>query len=216
MKLKFSETKTKYFDISPVISEDLAVWPGDEKYQRIVGLDFKTGASLLLSSIHTTVHLGAHADAPSHYHPSGAGIGERPLDYYLGPCQVITVATPGGARIMPQDLGGVEILSSRILLKTRSYPNPNLWNSDFSSLSPDLVDFLAQQGVMLVGIDTPSIDPFDDRLLLSHSAVYVKNLAILEGIVLDEVSDGFYTLIALPLRLKDGDASPVRAILLPR
>lgn len=214
MGLRCMSEKIRYFDISPEISNSLAVWPGDEKYQRLVKIDFKEGGNLLLSSIQTTVHLGAHVDAPNHYHPAGEGIGQRSLDYYLGPCQVVTVSRPRGARIYPEDLGAVKILTPRVLIKTQSFPDPNQWNSDFNSLSPELIESLAEKGVILVGIDTPSIDLFDDQLLLSHNAVYSKQLAILEGIVLDEVTDGIYTLIALPLRLKDADASPVRAILL--
>ena len=219
---KFMSVKTEYFDISPEISESLAVWPGDEKYRRLVNIDFKKGGNLLLSSIQTTVHLGAHTDAPNHYNSSGEGIGERKLDYYLGQCQVITALKPRGSRILPEDLGGdsgeglgaVKILAQRVLIKTQSFPDPNQWNSDFNSLSPELIEYLADRGVILVGIDTPSIDLFDDKVLLSHNAVHSRNLAILEGVVLDAVPDGIYTLVALPLRLKDADASPVRAILL--
>jgi arylformamidase len=218
MGLQFMNNKTEYFDISPEISQSLAVWPGDEKYRRLVNIDFKEGGNLLLSSIQTTVHLGAHTDAPNHYDPDGEGIGERKLDYYLGPCQVITALKPPGSRILPEDLGvglePVKILAQRILIKTKSFPDPNHWNSDFNSLSAELVEYLAERGVILVGIDTPSIDLFEDKLLLSHKAVYSRNLAILEGVVLDEVPDGIYTLVALPLRLKEADASPVRAILL--
>ena len=201
-------------DISPEISESLAVWPGDEKYQRLVRVDFKQGGNLLLSSIQTTLHLGSHVDAPNHYSPSGEGIGERKLDYYLGSCQVITVFKARGLRILPEDLGGAKILARRVLIKTLSFPDPKRWNSDFNALSPELVQYLAGQGVILVGIDTPSIDLFDDKLLSSHHAVYSMDMAILEGVVLDAVPDGIYTLVALPLRLSDADASPVRAVLI--
>jgi arylformamidase len=64
-----------------------------------------------------------------------------------------------------------------------------------------------------VGIDTPSIDPADSKDLPSHAMVAAHDLAILEGVVLDHVEDGVYTLVALPLRLEGADASPVRAVL---
>ena len=92
--------------------------------------------------------------------------------------------------------------------------DPNRWNPDFQSLSPELVHSLADQGVRLIGIDTPSVDPSDSKALESHQALFERNLSVLEGIVLDQVPEGIYSLIALPLRLKDADASPVRAILL--
>jgi arylformamidase len=203
-----------YFDISPEISEDLAVWPGDVTYQRKISVDFKTGGNLLLSSIQSTVHLGAHADAPNHYDPHGQGIQERKLRPYLGPCQVITVDLPHGSRITPSDLKHVKISKERILFKTSSFPNPQDWNTDFNALSPELIQYLAKRGVILIGIDTPSVDLSEDKELLSHQEICKNDIAILEGLVLTGVPDGDYTLVALPLKIRDADASPVRAILL--
>jgi len=190
------------------------VWPGDISFRRTPSVDFQSGSNFLLSSIQTTVHLGAHVDAPNHYHPDGNGISKQKLDYYLGPCQVFSVVLPRGERIRPVHLKDRNILTDRILFKTGSFPNPNLWNPDFNSLSPELVELLASQGVILLGIDTPSVDPFDDNVLESHMAMYRNQLAILEGIVLRDVPEGIYQLIALPLKIRDADASPVRAILI--
>jgi arylformamidase len=212
----FSREEHTYFDISPEISTNSAVFPGDLPFRRIVALDFKKGHNLTLSSIQSTLHIGAHADSPGHYHPDGSGIDTRPLDYYFGDCQVISVSPARGARIKVADLKGKKITAPRVLLKTLSYPDPNKWSDDFNSLSPELVNHLAAQGVKLIGIDTPSVDPADDKVLESHQAVFANDLAILEGIVLNEVADGNYTLIALPLKIKDADASPVRAILWKR
>jgi arylformamidase len=203
------------FDISPMLSERTAVFPGDEPFSRKVSRDFESGSkNLLLSSILTTVHLGAHTDAPNHYDRGGVSIAERPLSFYIGACHVISVRLPRGARIRLEDLNGVEVGAPRVLFKTGSYPDPDRWNGDFNSLSADLVDHLASQNVVLVGIDTPSIDPAEDKVLESHRAVARHDLAILEGIVLKDVPDGVYTLVALPLRLEGADASPVRAVLI--
>ena len=199
-------------DISPEIHSGLAVWPGDQPFERNIALDMKEGANLTLSSIRTTVHLGAHTDAPNHYAKEGVGIASRSLDYYYGPCQVLEVSTSRGNRILPEHLSG-PVTEPRVLLKTGSYPDPNSFNDDFCSLSPALVEYLHSHGVRLVGIDTPSIDPHNDKLLESHNAVAARDMAVLEGIVLDHVSIGNYSLIAFPLRLKDADASPVRAVL---
>lgn len=203
-----------YYDISPEISEEIAVWPGDTSFQRIPIVDFAKGGGYLLSTLHSTVHLGAHTDAPNHYHPQGQGISARSLNYYIGPCQVISLNKPRGSRITPLDIEGIPIQANRILFKTNSFPNPNGWVSDFSALSVPLIEYLSTKKVILVGIDTPSIDLFDDSALKAHHAVYRADMAILEGIVLTDVPDGLYILVALPLRIKDADASPVRAILL--
>jgi arylformamidase len=203
------------YDISPTLSERTAVFPQDVPFSREPTLDYASGnENLLLSSMRATVHLGAHTDAPNHYDPKGVGIDERSLAYYLGPCQVISVRLPRGERIRTKDLGSTAIRASRILFNTASFPDPDRWNDDFNSLSVELVDRLASQQVVLVGIDTPSIDPADDKVLECHKAVARYDLAILEGVVLTDVPDGFYTLVALPLRLKGADASPVRAVLI--
>lgn len=204
-----------YIDITPEIDEELAVWPGDRSFRRAVALDFKNGDHLVLSSFEATVHLGAHTDAPSHYHAQGESIEKRKLDFYVGLCQVIRVKLKRGERIRPQHLDGVSVKAPRILFHTGSYPNPKKWNDDFNSLSPELVHYLADQKVILVGIDTPSIDPASSKGLESHQAVYARNLAVLEGIVLDHVEPGEYELMALPLKIKGADASPVRAVLRP-
>jgi arylformamidase len=200
-------------DISPPISSALAVWPGDVPFSREVSLSIANGANIDLSCIRTTVHLGAHVDAPSHYAADGEGIGTRDLSFYLGPAQVMRVDVVPGERIRPEHLTG-PIVAPRVLFHTGSYPDPTRFNSDFCSLSPELIEQLAGDGVRLVGIDTPSIDPADCKDLPSHSMVAAHDMAVLEGIVLDRVGDGVYTLVALPLSIEGADASPVRAVLL--
>ena len=200
-------------DISPEISSHLSVWPEDTPFTREVFLDTDKGDHIGLSKITTTLHLGAHTDAPNHYIAGGKGISERSLHYYLGPCQVISCSTIKGNRILPKDLATKDFLAPRILLKTLSFPDPNQWNSDFCSLSEELVELMAEKNILLIGIDTPSVDPFESKKLEAHNKIANFNMAVLEGIVLKDVKDDLYTLHALPLKIKDGDASPVRAIL---
>ena len=199
-------------DISPVIDATLAVWPGDVPFQRTVSLDMNRGANLTLSDVRTTVHVGAHADAPSHYSASGEDIASRNLDYYVGSCAVLHVLEARGRRIMPADVAE-KSLDRRVLLHTGTFPDPRAWNDDFASLSPELVDWMHERGVITIGIDTPSVDPFDDKVLEAHQALARHDMANLEGLVLDRVAEGRYELIALPLRLAGADGSPVRAIL---
>lgn len=201
------------WDITPMIHPGLAVFPGDTPFSRRVLMDFEHGQHLTLSSIETTVHLGAHTDAPNHYSSSGTGMEKRDPRIYLGAAQVIEVACRRGERIRVADLGGRAITAPRVLFKTLSFPDPSNWNGDFMSLSAELVEHLAAKGVKLVGIDTPSIDLEQDKILESHTAVAAHDMAILEGIVLDRVSEGSYQLIALPLPIQGADASPVRAVL---
>ena len=201
-------------DISPPVSEAIAVWPGDVPYQRDIAYDMQQGAHMTLSAIRTTLHVGAHADAPNHYLKEGEGIGTRDLRPYYGPCQIISVNVARGARVYP-DAVKVAIDQPRVLFHTGTFPDPTHFNEDFASLSPELIEWLHAQGCILVGIDTPSVDPYHSKALESHAALARTNMANLEGLVLQHVSPGPYQLIALPLALRDADASPLRAALAP-
>jgi len=200
------------YDITPSISPALAVWPGDTPPSREVLMDMARGDSLTLSTLRATVHLGAHADAPSHYGQTAPSIESRPLDLYLGVCQVIQVRAARGRSVSLEDLGS-EIEAERVLLVTGTFPDPARWNEDFAALEPDLVDALHALGVRLVGIDTPSVDLFSSKDLPAHKRFLANDMAILEGLVLKDVPQGLYELIALPLKLEGFDASPVRAVL---
>jgi arylformamidase len=200
------------FDISPPISERLAVWPGDTPPRREVLSDMRRGDNITLSTLHATVHLGAHADAPSHYGATAPAIHEGKVDLYIGPCQVVRVAVSRGSIVTPALVPG-PVSSERVLIATDTYPDPARFNEDFAALSPELVEALHKLGVRLVGIDTPSVDRFDSKDLPVHQAFLRHDMAILEGLVLRDVLAGMYELIALPLPLVGFDASPVRAIL---
>jgi arylformamidase len=200
------------YDISPPISASLAVWPGDTPPHRELLLDLARGDSVTLSTLHATVHLGAHADAPSHYGRGAADIGGRALEPYLGLCEVMRVTVPRGVRMTPQMLPGPP-RAARVLFATGTYPDPATFNEDFAALAPELVDHLHRAGVSLIGIDTPSVDLFESKDLPAHRRFLAQDVAILEGLVLEGVPAGVYELIALPLRLEGFDASPVRAVL---
>jgi arylformamidase len=220
------------YDITPPITPKLAVWPGDTPASREVLCDIARDDNITLSTLRATVHLGAHADGPNHYGKDAPAIDERSLDYYLGPCQVIRVDVARATRIalemLPDEIrqlpavGGSDLTSraerpihlpSRVLFATGTYPDPQNWNADFAALSVELIDLLHDRGVITVGIDTPSVDLFESKDLPAHKAILRHNMAILEGLVLKDVPEGMYELIALPLPLAGFDASPVRAIL---
>jgi arylformamidase len=204
--------EVKIYDITPLISARLAVWPGDTPATREVLCDLRRGDNITLSTLHGTVHLGAHADAPSHYGAEAPAIHARSVQYYLGPCQVIGLPVPRRTCIGPGMLQAA-ISAERVLFATGTFPDPEQFNDDFASLTPQLVEFLHEQGVRLVGIDTPSVDPFSSKDLPAHQIFLKHDMAILEGLVLKDVPAGDYELIALPLKLEGFDASPVRAVL---
>jgi arylformamidase len=199
-------------DITPPVTPDLAVWPGDTPASREVLLDLNRGDFVTLSTLRATVHLGAHADAPNHYGADAESIETRPVERYIGPCEVVTARVERGARVSMDDLARTPT-APRVLIRTGSHPDPTRFNEDFAALEASLIDALAERGVVLVGIDTPSVDLFQSKDLPSHQALLRNDLAVLEGLALEGVSDGVYELIAPPLKLTGFDASPVRALL---
>jgi arylformamidase len=200
------------YDISPAISSALAVWPGDTPPSREVLQDLTRGDTVTLSTLRATVHLGAHADAPSHYGLGAATIDAQPLELYLGECEVIHVAAASDRQVTPGLLSRMAS-APRVLLATGTAPDPSVFNRDFAALAPELIDHLHERGVRLVGVDTPSVDPADSKTLPAHNRCLAHDMAILEGLRLADVPEGRYELIALPLRLVGFDASPVRAVL---
>jgi len=200
------------YDLTPPIDAALRVWPGDTPLRREVLMDLERGDSITLSTFHGTVHLGAHADAPSHYGKSAPSIEARSLHFYMGRCQLFRLSVPRRALVRPCDLPR-PVAAERVLLATGTFPDSTRFNQDFAALDPALVDALHEQGVRLIGVDTPSVDPFDSKDLPAHRSFLKHDMAILEGLVLAHVPEGIYELIALPLPLVGFDASPVRAIL---
>jgi arylformamidase len=199
-------------DISPRISNRLATWPGEAPFLRESTTFPIEGGTVEVGRITTTLHLGAHADAPSHYLPGAPSMECLDLAPYLGPCQVIEVALPPGARILPEHLPG-PVEAQRVLFKTGSHPDKETFNPAFNSLSPELVRTLKAQGCLLAGIDTPSVDPLESTALESHVALGECDMRVLEGLDLSGAEPGIYFLSALPLAIEDGDGSPVRAVL---
>lgn len=200
------------WDISPTLSPAIPVWPGDTEFSAAPTWQIEHGCPVHVSRITLSTHTGAHCDAPSHYDPRGASIDAVALDAYLGPCRVIHCIDVGlvEPRHVAHALAG---LPPRVLLRTYRSAPQTAWDNDFSAIAPATIALLAQHGVRLIGIDTPSIDPQQSKTLDAHQMVRANRMAILEGIVLDAVAAGDYELIALPLKLAGMDASPVRAIL---
>jgi arylformamidase len=201
------------WDISQKIRPALPVWPGDTQvsFERTWALG--PGCPVNVSKFEISTHTGTHADAPFHYDAQGAGADALDLSRYLGSCRVVD-ARGLGPVIRPEQLAAaLEGTPPRVLLRTYEAFPAEQWRSEFTAVSPELVELLAGLGVVLIGVDAPSLDPETSKDLFAHQAVRRLGLSILEGLVLDDVPAGDYELIALPLPLEGLDASPVRAVL---
>jgi arylformamidase len=287
----------KIWDISPPVNAQSPVFPGDTVYQQNWCATIGPGCPVNVSAITLSPHIGAHADAPLHYDPSGKAIGEVDLDAFIGPCRVIHAigcgpliqwhhiehalndsppgrsqvestpsggsdprsggewgradSPPGRSQVESTPSGGSDPRSGgawgyadsppgrsqgesapsggsdprsggawgfgsipeRVLVRVYERMPQTTFDNHLPAFAPETVERLADLGVKLIGIDSASIDPADSKALLSHQVIRQRGLRVLENLMLDDVPEGDYELIALPLKLTTADASPVRAIL---
>ena len=202
----------RLWDISPPVSSATPAFPGDTTYQQRWNAEIGPGCPVNVSAITMSPHLGAHADAPLHYGNHAPAIGGVSLDPFIGACRVIH-AIGKGALITREHLSHASVdLPCRVLVRT-CVNAPTAWSPVFSAFDPATIAWLAGKGVRLIGIDSQSVDPADSKTLDSHQQLLAHDMRVLENLVLDEIAEGDYELIALPLKLTTADASPVRAVL---
>jgi arylformamidase len=203
----------RIWDISPPVAPGSPVFPGDTPYAQEWSATLAPGCPVNVSRITLSPHVGSHADAPLHYDPDGEAIGSVDLQAYLGPCRVIHAINCGVLIAWSHIEHALRDLPARVLVRTYERAPVDRWDPALSAYAPETIERLAQRGVKLVGIDTASIDPAESKTLDSHQVIRRLGLRVLENLVLDDVPEGDYELIALPLKLMTADASPVRAVL---
>lgn len=203
----------KLWDISPPVNAASPVFPGDTPYQQRWAAQIGPGCPVNVSAITLSPHVGAHADAPLHYDPAGAAIGHVDLHTFIGPCRVIH-ALDCGALVRPEHLAhALDDLPSRVLVRLYTHMPQDCFDNALPAFAPETIALLADRGVRLVGTDSASVDPADSKTLDAHQVLRQRGLRVLENLLLDDVPEGDYELIALPLKLMSADASPVRAVL---
>lgn len=205
----------KIHDITPPVSVNTAVWPGDVRFTVHSTMSLERGHPVNVTEIRSTVHLGAHADAPLHFDPRGFDIAHVPLDFYMGPARVVEIL--GVGKVEAADLAGVPwSQTERLLIKTKARYQASEFDDQFPHLTEEAGALIAGKGIRLIGVDVPSVDACHSKALMNHKAFLKSRTAILENLDLSHVAPGVYELIALPLKLVDVDASPVRAVLVER
>jgi arylformamidase len=202
----------KLWDISPPLGPDTPPFPGDQAYEQRWTARIGPGCPVNLSAITLSPHLGAHADAPLHYADDAPAIGAVDLAPYLGLCRVIHAIGCGPLVRIEHLAHAADGLPPRVLVRTCETA-PTAWSDEFSAYAPETIAWLAERGALLVGIDSQSVDPAESKTLASHQLLLKHGLRVLENLVLDNVPEGDYELIALPLKLVQACASPVRAVL---
>jgi arylformamidase len=203
----------RLIDISPALSAVSPVFPGDTPFAARRTWALEGDCPVNVSTFETTTHIGAHADAPLHYDRDGAAIDAVPLEPYIGPCTVVHCFGRRAVTADDLDVATAGRTEPRLLIRTYAAHAGDRWDAAFACVAPDAVDWLADRGGVLIGVDTPSLDPAASKTMDAHRRVFARGLRILEGLILDQVAPGGYELIAPPLKLKGLDAAPVRAVL---
>lgn len=202
------------YDITRLVSPITHVWPGDTPYSAAHVLRLDEGQSVNLTTLTLSAHTGTHADAYYHYIAGGDHPATMPLGAYVGRASAVTVGRRDGP-LARADFGHVNLESAERLLihSWVSDLDDQEWPDTFPYLSVELVDWLASLEIRLIGLDSPSVDAFDSKTLPCHHALWERRIVNLESLLLRDVPDGSYDLVALPLKLDHACGSPVRAIL---
>lgn len=202
----------RIYDITLPLDHTLACWPGDTPYRYHFNLRMQQGAGINLGALEMSAHTGTHIDAPYHYLANGATIDALDPGVFMGPARLLDVAGRNPIRVA--DLQALrERPVSRVLLRTGAWPEPARFPVAIPVMDEQVPGFLGECGVMLVGIDLPSVDAIDSKTLPIHHLLGTYGIHILEALALSHVPEGDYELIALPLRLVGADGAPVRAVL---
>jgi arylformamidase len=205
----------RVIDISRTISGDALVYPGDPPLAMEPLLSIRQGDPCNLTKLDWISHFLTHLDAPKHFLETGTGVDRIPLDACCGEAIVVEVE---GEVVLPEDLPERgELLGRCVLFKTTNSKrwNPRRFLEDHVYLSGLTAISCAEAGVKLVGIDYLSPDRYGDEAYPVHRILLEAGIPILEGIDLVHVPPGRYRLFAFPLKIKEGDGSPVRAVLMP-
>lgn len=208
------------FDISRVLSNGLAPWPGDTAFHFELKWKMAEGATVNVGAIQMGVHNGTHADAVFHFAEGAETIERMPLANYLGDAVVVDLTKRFEAdrtgEITIADLEPVaDALGAapRLLLKTGVWKDSTVFPSWIPVVAADVPGWLGARRVKLLGLDLPSVDPIEAKKLVNHHALAAAGIAIVESLDLTGIDAGTYHFAALPLRIEGGDAGPVRAVL---
>lgn len=207
-------------DISQPVDSKSACFPGDIPFSKDITLTYKDSGIVNLTAFTMSPHVGTHADSAVHIKgtlsDNDGFASDLPLQPFIGDVYVLAL-NPHTGPIEPssvrEKLESLDPFPSRILFKTRHQIRYDVFD-DYSYISCDLAKYLAENSVRLIGLDTPSVDHTESRDLPSHNLLLEGGLVWLENLDLTKAEEGSYTLVALPLKFTELEASPVRAVLL--
>ena len=207
----------RLLDVSVRVAPGTPEWPGDTPYACGWTARVADGSTVNLSAITLSPHVGTHADAPLHVRDGWPGSDALPPAAFLGPAAVVDVSALGdevGYDALAAAAGGVALEGAvRLLLHTGRTIADGRFPDAWPWLAPACVARLCAGGLVLLGVDAPSVDGRESRDLATHHALFGAGAWNLENLDLRAVAPGRYELLALPLSLGGLDAAPTRAVL---
>ncbi|MCL1842833.1 MAG: cyclase family protein [Defluviitaleaceae bacterium] len=208
----------KIYDITAEISSALPFYSENDpfKFDRVLRLE--NGDACNLSRVTMSVHTGTHADMPLHFIENGAACDEISLEHFYGKAKLFRLHHKEPRNISKNDLLPLDIQAGDIILLDtgQSCNMSKPLKKDYTALSPCAAKFLTEKKIKTVGLDYISADTYNAEGFPVHHILLGNGIAILEGLVLQNVPEGEYEISALPLKFKGGEGSPVRAILVAR
>lgn len=204
-------------DISISLSATTPEWPGDTPWSCGWTATISNGASVNLSAVTSSPHVGTHADAPLHVRDGWPGVHELPIDAFYGPAVLVDVSGLTGEigfDLIEPHIRGQTV--ERLLLRTGSTIASGSFPDEWSTLSEACARTLLGLGLRLLGVDAPSVDTRDSKSLAVHKMLFSGNAFILENLDLRRTPPGPYDIMAFPIKMMSVDAAPVRAILLEK
>jgi len=206
------EREKEIFDISLKITKDMINFPGDKATEIDRAKEIKKDG-YNLSSVNMSLHAGTHIDAPSHFVENGKNIDDIDLGKFIGKVQVIKINNQ--KEITRKELLNTDIKCNKVLFKTR---NSTLYKKDsfdenYVYLTYKGAEYLLKKGIRLIGIDYLSIESSNSHDFPAHKILLKNEVVIIESLNLSNVENGIYNLLAIPLKFKNCEASPVRALL---
>src|SRR5437868_1697030 len=169
------------WDISRPLTDDLAAWPGDTPFRYELSWQLSETCPVNVGAIVTSVHNGTHTDAPFHFAAKGATIDNLPLENYVGSAVVIDLAKKFSRNQPFVAISHLEHARSqiaetrRVLLKTNCFPDSKRFPEWIPVLKLEAIALLRDLRVLLIGVDVPSVDPADAKLLTNHHALTAGN-----------------------------------------